>query len=115
MVSRFSNGSALTGSFPDGLGNNQKAPDRIDFEPFPWQSAAIWILTQIKRWGYIKEDVDYKRIAEQVFLASDCRQILETRGFKAPESNYERPSIMGKQFDPDKPEEYVKSFSIKRS
>jgi len=56
----------LTGEFPDGLGNMRKVPDRIDFDPFPWQSMAIWILTQMKRWGYIKGDVDYKKIAEEV-------------------------------------------------
>src|SRR5215813_7437574 len=53
----------LTGEFPDGLGNMRKVPDRIDFDPFPWQSMAIWILTQMKRWGYIKGGVDYKKIA----------------------------------------------------
>ena len=49
----------LTGTFADGLGNVQKVPDRIDFDPFPWQSFAVWILTQMKRWGQIKGDVDY--------------------------------------------------------
>ncbi len=28
----------LTGTFADGLGNVRKVPDRIDFDPFPWQS-----------------------------------------------------------------------------
>ena len=41
----------LTGTFADGLGNVKKVPDRIDFDPFPWQSFAVWILTQMKRWG----------------------------------------------------------------
>ena len=36
------------------------APDRVDFDPFPYQSMAVWILTQMKRWGYIKGDVDYQ-------------------------------------------------------
>jgi nitrate/nitrite transport system substrate-binding protein len=49
----------LTGTFADGLGNVKKVPDRIDFDPFPWESFAVWILTQMKRWGQIKGDVDY--------------------------------------------------------
>ena len=61
----------LTGEFPDGLGNIKNVPDRIDFDPFPCHSMAIWILTQMKRWGYIKGDVDYKKVAEEVFLATD--------------------------------------------
>ena len=35
----------LTGNFADGLGNILKVPNRIDFDPFPWQSFAIWIMT----------------------------------------------------------------------
>src|SRR6267143_3099755 len=50
----------LTGVFPDGLGNNKNVPDRIDFDPFPYHSMAIWILTQMKRWGFIMQDVNYK-------------------------------------------------------
>jgi len=33
---------------------------------------AVWILTQMKRWGYIKGDVDYQKVATQVFLADHC-------------------------------------------
>src|ERR1700733_10706376 len=28
----------LTGTFADGLGNVRRVPDRIDFDPFPWES-----------------------------------------------------------------------------
>ncbi|MBV8825860.1 MAG: ABC transporter substrate-binding protein, partial [Hyphomicrobiales bacterium] len=55
---------SLTGTFADGLGNVRNVPDRIDFDPFPWQSFAVWIMTQMKRWGQIKGDVDYKGVAE---------------------------------------------------
>ena len=40
----------LTGAYPDGLGNVKNVPDRIDFDPFPYHSMAVWILTQMKRW-----------------------------------------------------------------
>ena len=42
----------LTGTYADGLGGVKRDPDRIDFDPFPWQSFAVWILTQMKRWGH---------------------------------------------------------------
>ena len=108
----------LTGEFPDGLGNMRKVPDRIDFDPFPWHSMAIWILTQMKRWGYVKEDVDYKKIAEQVYLAADCREVMKSLGYKAPAQNSAKHNfLLGKTkvFDPAKPEEYVKSFAIRRT
>ena len=43
-----------------------EVPNRIDFDPFPWKSFAVWILTQMKRWGQIKGDIDYAGIAKQV-------------------------------------------------
>ena len=103
----------LTGKFPDGLGNMHNVPDRIDFDPFPWQSMAVWILTQMKRWNYIKGDVNYKKIAEEVFLASDCSKYMKELGYKAPATNYKKHKIMGKEFDPAKPSEYLKGFAIK--
>ena len=106
----------LTGVFPDGLGNIRTVPDRIDFDPFPWQSMAIWILTQMKRWGYIKGDVNYKTIAEEVYLTSSCREVMQAMGQKPPKDNLKKHRFAdGKIFDPDRPEEYVNSFAIRRS
>jgi nitrate/nitrite transport system substrate-binding protein len=105
----------LTGSYPDGLGKDHNEPDRIDFNPFPWQSMAVWILTQMKRWGYIKGDVDYRAIAEQVFLASECRDLMKEGDYPAPSETYTMHTIMGKPFDPSKPEEYLQSFAIRRA
>ena len=103
----------LTGTYADGLGEVQRVPDRIDFDPFPWQSMGVWILTQMKRWGYIEGDVDYKGVAEQVYLASDARKVMTDLGYDAPTDNYKSHMIMGKTFDPAKPEAYVESFAIK--
>lgn len=108
----------LTGVFPDGLGGTRTVPDRIDFDPFPWHSMAIWILTQMKRWGYIKGNVDYKKIAEEVYLASDCRDMMKSMGYKAPtQSSTKHTFLLGKNkvFDPERPDEYVKSFAIQRT
>jgi nitrate/nitrite transport system substrate-binding protein len=106
--------SVLTGRFDDGLGNVKDVPDRVDFDPFPWQSMAVWILTQMKRWGYIKGEVNYKAIAEQVYLATDCGTVMKQLGYKAPAVNYKKYVVMGKTFDATQPEAYVKSFAIKR-
>src|SRR5499426_3493228 len=74
----------LTGVFPDGLGNTRTVPDRIDFDPFPYHSMAIWILTQMKRWGYLKADVSYRRIAAEVYAAAGTRETMKAMGFKTP-------------------------------
>jgi nitrate/nitrite transport system substrate-binding protein len=104
----------LTGTFADGLGNVRKVPDRIDFDPFPWQSFAVWILTQMKRWGQIKGDVNYAKVAREVFLATDAAGLMKEVGLTAPATTSKAFTVMKKPFDPAKPEAYVQSFAIKR-
>ena len=104
----------LTGKFPDGLGNNRSVPDRAMFDPVPWQSMAVWMLTQMKRWGYIKGNVDYKKLAEEVFLLTDAKRQMSLSGWRAPEGAYKRFKIMGKDFDPTAPDAYVASFPMHR-
>jgi nitrate/nitrite transport system substrate-binding protein len=105
----------LTGTFADGLGNVKRVPDRIDFDPFPWQSFAVWIMTQMKRWGQIKGDIDYAKVAQEVYLATDTARLMKEVGLTPPTATSKPFVVMGKTFDPSKPEDYVKSFKIKRS
>ncbi|WP_459615227.1 CmpA/NrtA family ABC transporter substrate-binding protein [Bordetella sp. 2513F-2] len=105
----------LTGTYADGLGNVRQVPDRIDFAPFPWQSFAVWILTQMKRWGQVKGDLDYQKIAAKVFLATDAAKLMREAGLTPPEGVSKPFSVMGKPFDPARPEEYLAGFAIRRS
>jgi nitrate/nitrite transport system substrate-binding protein len=106
----------LTGRFADGLGNVQTVPDRADFDPMPWQSMAVWMLTQMQRWGYVKGDVNYNQIAERVFLITDARKHMKDLGmpFEAG-PGYKKHTIMGKEFDPAKAAAYAKSFAISKA
>jgi nitrate/nitrite transport system substrate-binding protein len=108
----------LTGKFADGLGNVQTVPDRADFDPIPWQSMAVWMLTQMKRWGYVKGDVNYKQIAEKVFLLTDAKKTMKSLDMKVPDDKlgaYPKFTVMGKVFDPEKADAYVAGFAIKRA
>ena len=105
----------LTGTFADGLGGVRKVPDRINFDPFPWHSFAVWILTQMQRWGQLKGDVDYQKIASEVFLATDAARLMREAGLTPPSSTSRSFSVMGKTFDPAKPKEYLESFAIRRT
>ncbi|WP_455378303.1 CmpA/NrtA family ABC transporter substrate-binding protein [Petrachloros mirabilis] len=102
----------LTGTYADGLGAIKKEPSRIDFDPYPWHSMAIWILTQMKRWGHLKGDVSYKSVAEQVYRAADCDRIAKELGHPTHQATSMKHVIMGKEFDPSNPEAYVKGFAI---
>jgi nitrate/nitrite transport system substrate-binding protein len=105
----------LTGTFADGLGSVKKDANRVDFDPFPYESFAVWILTQMKRWGQIKGDVDYAGVAKQVFLATDTTKLMKEVGMTPPAATTKTFVVMGKTFDAAKPEEYVNSFAIKRA
>ncbi len=105
----------LTGTYADGLGGVKRAADRIDFDPFPWESFAVWILTQMKRWGQLKTDIDYQAVAKQVFLATDATKLMKEAGLTPPTTTTKTFSVMGKVFDASKPDDYIKSFAIKRT
>ena len=72
-------------------------------------------MTQMKRWGQIKGDVDYKAVAEQVYLSTDARKLMDQAGLAAPAASTKTIVVMGKPFDPTKPDDYVRSFAIKRA
>ena len=102
----------LTGTYADGLGAIKKDPSRIDFDPYPWHSMAIWIMTQMKRWGHLKGEVNYKSVAEQVYRAADCDRIAKELGYPTHQGTMGKHTIMGREFDATQPDAYVRSFSI---
>src|SRR5947199_1517805 len=86
----------LTGTFADGLGSVKTVPNRVDFDPFPWESFAVWIMTQMKRWGQIKGDVDYSGVAKRVFLATDTTKRMKEVGLTPPATTSKGFKVMGK-------------------
>ncbi len=81
----------------------KRDPERIDFDPFPWQSFAVWILTQMKRWGQVKGDVDYHGVAKQVFLATDTARLMKEVGLTPPAASTKSFMVMGKTSIPPSP------------
>jgi nitrate/nitrite transport system substrate-binding protein len=90
-------------------------PDRADFDPMPWQSMAVWMLTQMQRWGYIKGEVNYRQIAEKVFLLTDAKKHMKALDQKVPDGAYPKFKVMGREFDPGKAAEYARSFPIRKT
>ena len=93
----------LTGTYADGLGAVKRDPGRIGFDPFPWHSMAIWIMTQMRRWGQVNRDLDYAAVAAQVFLALDAGKAMAAQGLPVPASPLRTETIMGRSFDPAAP------------
>ena len=105
----------LTGKFADGLGNVQTVPDRADFDPMPWQSMAVWMLTQMQRWGYVQGDVNYKQIAEKVFLLTDAKKTMKQLGMDVPAGALPEVHDHGQGVRSEKAKAYASSFAIQRT
>ena len=88
----------LTGTYADGLGGVKTDAKRVDFDPFPWQSFAVWMLTQMKRWGH--------RHRLQVSRQGDAndeirrrgRQGDRARGLQVPERRRRSRHVQSRQF-----------------
>ena len=85
-----------------------------------WWNKNLWALAYDEKKGAtrVKGDVDYQKVAAQVFLADQCREVMKSLGYKAPEKNsVTHAFLIGKQksFDPAKPAEYLAGFAIKRA
>lgn len=99
----------LGGTYADGLGTIKKDARRFDYQPFPHYSAAVWLMTQLRRWNMLKEEIDYKALAEKVMLATDAVRIMREQGASAPVVGFGSEKILGKDFDSNKPQEYLAS------
>ena len=104
----------LTGTFANGLGQVERVPDRVGFQPFPYHSMAIWILTQMRRWNQLQREVDYSAVAQQVFLALDAGRAMREMGLEVPANAMRTERIFGREFNPAQPEAYLASFPIRR-
>jgi nitrate/nitrite transport system substrate-binding protein len=99
----------ISGHYADGLGNIKTADDRVDYQPFPQYSAAVWLMVQLRRWNMLKQDIDYKKLAEEVMLATDASKIMKELGANPPPITFRKEIILGQEFDSSKPDEYLKS------
>ena len=59
-------------------------PDRLN--RYPWHSMAIWIPSQMRRWGQLNHDVDWCAVAEQTFLALDAGRAMRELGLPVPDA-----------------------------
>ncbi|KKJ01648.1 ABC transporter substrate-binding protein [Prochlorothrix hollandica] len=109
--------AVLTGKFDDGNGNTLDIPDRIGFDPYPWQSFANWISSQLIRWdlqddGKVAEVITpdtYNTVGENVFLTDLARELAIEVGQTPPEEIYRIEKLAYDEFDPADPSTYVQA------
>lgn len=80
---------------------------------FPWKSHGIWWLSQFRRWGMVKGAPDYQKIVNQVHRPDIYREVAKEIGIETPNEDVKPEKFFDNvSFDPTKPEEYAKSFSV---
>ncbi|MCC7253637.1 CmpA/NrtA family ABC transporter substrate-binding protein [Hyphomicrobium sp.] len=77
------------------------------FANFPWRSHALWLMTQMIRWGQVREPFDLKALAEQVFRTDLYRGAVAAMGVAVPAVDSKREGadagsvfFGGEMFDP---------------
>jgi len=104
--------AAMTGHFDDGKGGTVDEPERMGFDPYPWKSFAVWIQTQLVRWGYVEpeeaEGLDFRGVADEVFRTSDIREMQRELGMPTTDEEYKTETILGRDFDPDDPDPWTR-------
>ncbi|MEM1370366.1 MAG: CmpA/NrtA family ABC transporter substrate-binding protein [Cyanobacteria bacterium P01_H01_bin.15] len=109
--------AVLTGNFEDGQGNTLEVPDRIDFDPYPWQSFANWISSQLVRWDLqgdgkaaeVITDETYDQVGTDIFLTDLARELAEEVGQTPPTDIYRTEFLKFDDFDPTNPSAYVQA------
>ncbi|MEO0376634.1 MAG: ABC transporter substrate-binding protein [Cyanobacteria bacterium P01_A01_bin.17] len=106
--------AVLTGNFDDGNGNRLEVPDRIGFDPYPWQSFANWISSQLVRWdlqgdGKAKTAIEgkYDEVGTDIFLTDLARELATELGQSPPEEIYKTEKLAFDDFDPADPSKYI--------
>lgn len=80
---------------------------------FPWKSHGVWWLSQFRRWGMVKEQPDYKGLSDRVNRTDIFREVAKEMSISIPAEDMKKEVFFdGIEFDPEKPEEYAKGFSV---
>ena len=111
----------LHGEYDNGLGKRWIDPDPVRFHDegeanFPYLSDAMWFMTQHRRWGLLRDDVDYAAVASRVNRVGLYREAAVLAGVPASSSLMRRSVLMdGKVWDGSDPDTYISSFPIRRT
>ncbi|MGQ0621222.1 MAG: CmpA/NrtA family ABC transporter substrate-binding protein [Panacagrimonas sp.] len=109
----------MLGDYDDGAGKKWKEPDYMKFYMdgevnYPFLSHGAWFLTQHRRWGLLKEDLDYLAVARQVNQVDLYTEVAKALNVPVPASPLKTETLFdGTVFDPSKATEYAAGFKIR--
>lgn len=109
----------LAGNYDNGIGKKWKDPDYMKFyndgaANFPYLSDGMWFLTQHRRWGLLKEDPDYLKVAKEVNQIEIYKQAAAMTKTPVPKDAMRASKLIdGVVWDGKDPKKYAASFKIK--
>ena len=110
--------SRMIGQYENGLGKSWSEKNYMKFfndgqVNFPWLSDGMWFLTQHRRWGLLKQDVDYLAVAKAVNKTELYKQAAGIVGVPVPKSDFRSSKLVdGVVWDGKDPKKYAASFKI---
>ena len=109
----------MLGRYSDGIGKTWDDPDAMHFYndgyvTYPFLSDGMWFMTQHRRWGLLKQDVDYLAIAKQVNQIELYKQAATLAKAPVPKDPMRSTKMIdGVVWDGKDPKKYANSFKIK--
>ena len=108
----------ILGRYQNGLGKTWDDPNHMKFfndgaVNYPYLSDGMWFMTQHKRWGLMKEHVDYLAVAKQVNQTALYKEAAAMAGASVPKSDFRTAKFIdGVTWDGKDPKKYADSFKI---
>ncbi|MDH1011284.1 ABC transporter substrate-binding protein [Pseudomonas nicosulfuronedens] len=108
----------LLGRYQDGLGHAWQDAHPLRFfndgkATYPWLSDGLWFMTQFRRWGLLREDVDYLGTARQVQQLDLYREAASAVGVSVPAAEMRASTLIdGRLWDGSDPAGYARSFEL---
>ena len=109
----------ILGRYQNGMGKTWDDPNHMKFYNdgavgMPYLSDGMWFMTQHKRWGLMKEHVDYLAIAQKVNRIDIYQQAALAAKASIPKSNMRSAKMIdGVTWDGTNPAKYADGFKIK--
>ena len=107
----------LMGKYIYGDGRQEQDPNYMIFSNrntnFPAKTYGYWWLSQFRRWGMVKGDVNYKQTVDQVMQPGLYLEAMKELGVKSTAADMQVAKLADGTFDPTKsPEAYARAFPI---
>ncbi len=109
----------MQGIYDNGLGKTWQDPHHMKFHGdgevnFPYLSDGIWFMTQLRRWGLLREDPDYDAVARTINRTELYTEAAAGAKVSVPAEPMRSSTLMdGRTWNGKDPKAYADSFEIR--